>query len=253
MSELQSKIRYIIEFIEKRANSAIVDSIVIGDSYNPLSSSARPTNNTDRIQWIGKDIESLQGIWDDTAQMNLPCYSGFVDVEGSSGVDISTPFSNLDCVTTIQESLTQIGVVPALYFVNADMNGTAEQRFWDADPKSLFEVNTTRLNILLATNIDTILPLIKEPAEISERYFLSYSAFAISLEGSSLYFYDNYRPWNGQVYSDGRRNLISDNISTFQVWGESAGTILRLNVCVTQKLSGLNDDAKLCKEAVIAL
>lgn len=201
------------------------------------------------LEWIGKDTESLRGIWNGSRV--YPGYSGLANVRDSSGTSIITTDCSLSYINQIQESITGWPDIvnmgrerAALYFVHADSNGTAEQRFW-VNPSSLF--NVTGFN----NPVDGVIQLENAPFEIGERYYLTYSAYAIQLENDgTLYLYRNFRPWNGEVIDQIRIDpfILMENVASFEFWSESEDSLLRLKVC----LEAENDSqTTFCKEAVV--
>lgn len=209
--------------------------------------------------WVGKDVESMQGIWDAGKNMVYPGYSGFANVKASSGKDINTSDSNLDSIDSIQSEITNITVTAersALYFVYADSNGTTQQRFWDPNPSSLFSIAS--YNTVSSGDADDNITLYDTPEEIGDIYYLTYSAYAVTYNQGTqqLNLVWNFRPWKNphEDYSDGTSRLLLENVTKFQVWSESGGSIIRFYICagdVDIRNAIGNDNWEYCKESVV--
>lgn len=276
--ELQSKVT--LEIIEKHITRAIPSSIIDGNVNELSSISYLERNDTGILKWIGKDIESLQGIWKSSGKgsnRNYPAYSGFLDLERSSGTDMNTTDCNVDNISTLQNILSGITTWEsggyyrsALYFPYASSDGTISSRYWEnngttcsgCSPTSLFPISGVSDSGNDTTGIlNQQIQLAKHPEEIGEKYYLSHSAYAIKLENSELHLYDNFRPWNqcfGSVCTEDndlnvRQNLLAENVKSFEFWGESLGSILRIRLCFEDTLPGESDPVEFCKEVAVLL
>ncbi len=236
--------------------NAIPESIVDG-AHTDIKDLDRG-NGATIIQWIGIDTESIQGVWNGT--MNLPCYNGLANIEQSSdrNITVSQLDNNLSCIDIIEGNIT--GAIPltgilggvdynrtVLYFPYANQEGNADTRFWQFPPTSLFPVTDIS---------DTDIELYGNPPFIGERFSLSYSAYAVEFVNDTLVFHDNFRPWNPNNYDhtndpNTRSNLISDDINSFEFWGESSGGAVRFKICLDKNTSVV--DVHFCKEGTVGL
>lgn len=233
--------KIIIKQIEARLKRAIFDSItdISGNDLKTL----HKDNNKNFFQWIDKDIEGLRGIWN--GSFVAPIYSGFANLEQSNDKTIKTSDSNLMLIDSesIYMDLTGSNEL-AIYFPYANSKGIIKERFYNGfNSESLFGVaiiNQNTLNIKASS---------KRPYQIGELYYLTNSAIAIEFFNGNLYLYDNYRPWLGESYINGRRNLLAENVESFEFWGESLGTIARFRVCIK---GSSNSDIIVCKEGAVS-
>jgi hypothetical protein len=91
------------------------------------------------------------------------------------------------------------------------------------------------------------------PKIITDRYKLSYSAYAIAPESDgkglySLVLYSNYQPWNGESYiTDGEKHTLMRNLSVFK-FKERDG-VIRFKLCATEILGDTN--VSTCKEKAV--
>lgn len=258
ISNLQLKTTASLEIITAYLHHAIQPSVAIdGDTLDHESiayitrGGESTIDSTKALVWIGKDTESLRGIWKDTNETGkrvYPAYSGLANIEESNATHINTTDCDLSDVGSIQDAIVNGNTSPAIYFVYANSEGNAESRFWQADPTSLFELNEAELANDLLVMDDT-------PAEISERYYLSYSAYALRFDNGNLMLKSNFQPWDGETYADNIDNThtLVDNVESFEVWGEGGGSIIRMRLCLTdpQLEMLVGDEFEYCKESAV--
>lgn len=89
--------------------------------------------------------------------------------------------------------------------------------------------------------------------EISDRYQIAHSAYAIVPENGNLYLYYDYRPWTGQTYRNGIKSLLVENVTLFRFRGFSAsGMDLKLCVNAGAQKHGVTDNRfVVCKTKVV--
>ena len=256
VQNIEVQLKTTLEQLGKYTENAIKPSIVFNNNgtYQDIgeitTKTAGKLDSANKLyMWIGKDIESMQGIWNGSRV--YPAYSGLADLKNSSGAIIITTDCNLSNVDDIVENITgktditANGSRSALYFVYGNSSGTVKSRFWDNNPSSLFAINAYNENNL-TLNISA--------PEIGDIYYLAYSAYAVKLEGSTLKLIWNFRPWENQTYSNGSEHIIAENITKFYVWSESGGSLIRFYICATDsdiKVVGGNDNWEYCKESVV--
>ena len=254
VADLQSRSKQLVDQITQYLERSIKPSVARLDGVNHASvwdiglSDANQSNNA-YLEWIGKDLESQRGEWNGT--MVYPGYSGLANVRDSNGTNVITTDCNLSLIDPIQNRLTGETLImagvnryrTALYFVYANSDGTVEQRFW-VNPTSLFGITG------LDSPVKGVIQLAFAPPEIGELYYLAYSAYAIQLENDgTLQLYQNFRPWNGEVIDQIRIDplVLMENVTSFEYWSESQGTMLRFKVC----LRGDDAQVRVCKEGVV--
>ncbi len=187
-------------------NAMLLDST--GNSYSVL-------------QWVGADMDSFSA----TA---TPGWSGFCDVEASSGTAIETPGSDLTSSTTIITNLaggTLPTNSPSLYF-----------------PYDLNDYNAT------ITDTDTITLGGTGASRIIEHYKLAWSSYALVIDGNDdLYLHYNFSPTPG-IAIGGTKSLIMKDISTFKFKG--AGRTIRFKICKEEQI-GEDFNITACKEKAV--
>ncbi len=90
--------------------------------------------------------------------------------------------------------------------------------------------------------------------EVYENYLLAHSAYALAFDATTreLRLHYNYRPWDGEVYTDGDSTLFLDNVSTFVF--TQVGSILKLQLCVNRsdaEATATDNQYSFCKEKAI--
>lgn len=250
---LQTQARHILEFTGTRLQHAIWESIV-DQGNNPLTLNTSTTGTT--LKWVDKDIVGLQGTWN--GSMNWPAYSGFVDLNQSNGRNIVTPDSSLGNLEALHNDLTGVAGYAtdrtALYFPYVH-SGTAANRFWQQNTTTCTDCAIFPISSVDGgTNTLTLSATASQPSVLAENYYLTYTASAISfnLATNQLFFHTNFRPWSGNALPTAQpgRQLLSDNVQSFQFWAEGQGSVLRIKVCLSAP-TGLGDNATYCKETAV--
>ncbi len=249
---LQSRSKQLLDQLRAYLDQAIKPSIARFDggvshtSVWDLHGVVSVASN-DYLEWIGKDVESLKGMWN--GSRIYPGYSGLADVRQSGGTTVVTSDCDLSFIDPIQGAVTDRPMIngaawqrAALYFVYADSDGTVAERFWEDDPTSLFGI----------TGFDPenqAILLVKKPEEIGERYCLSYSAYGIGLEADgTLSLYWDFRPWNNEKVTQGTKRVLMRNVQSLEYRSEAEGTMLRFKVCLEREE---DPGVVFCKETVV--
>jgi prepilin-type N-terminal cleavage/methylation domain-containing protein len=255
IADLQSRSKQMLDQLGVYLERSLKPSVARYDGINHrsiwgLGVTDANLSNGNYLEWIGKDTESLRGIWDETKNRIYPGYSGLANVRDSNGTFVITTDCNLSVIDTTQEDITDVpdsldglNATPraALYFVYANSDGDVSQHFW-VNPASLF-------GIAALDGPNGIITLDSMPPEIGEQYYLTYSAYGIQLEADgTMWLYWNFRPWNGETVTAGTKLLLMENVTSFEYWSESEDTILRLKVCLG--IPG-DDETTFCKETVV--
>lgn len=238
-NKLQNQSETAVKQIANRLQYRIKDSTIARDD-NLATTSAEPigSNSGDELvlEWLGTDIDGWRGTIDTTASIG-PDWSGFIDLEDSNVSALSSP-------GTLYTSVNG-----AIFFIGSDVD-LSSNFGWDAainnqtasmHPISYDATGKIIDNTTGATNFTNV--------DVYEYYQFSKSAYAVSLEGTDLYFYHDYTPWSGQRLSAGTKSLIMENVSTFQF--TSMGDILVIQVCVSDgNVTGVGEYS-ICKEKVV--
>jgi hypothetical protein len=272
LNDLTLKTSNALTIIKKRVDRAIEDSIVYVDDVDNLTGNyeavylkllSKPNiNNDDKLGallWIGKDIESfkLSGTFSQNG------YSGFANVLASSATDIVSPQSMFESISLNDTNSTQFDITGApllsgtnhrsvIYFPYFEDSGTAEERFWTATPSSLHKITTINSDDNITIEED-------ENITIVENYSLSYSAYAITLDGKNLNLHYNFRPWNSENLNSitNNKKTIIDSVNSFKFWSEANGGLLRLQLCVSSEeyitSSSDSENFTYCKESAVIL
>ena len=120
--------------------------------------------------------------------------------------------------------------------------------------------STARAVALVAKNTqDTSLNVIRyEGALISEQYYLLHTAYAIVPGQASadndfdLLLHYNFRPWVGQEYTDGSRDLLATNVTRFNF--TEANGVLVLKLCIRdagRSLDPTEAETTVCKTKAV--
>ena len=174
--------------------------------------------NFNHIEWFGRAFEARRGEWNGTYYQ--PGWSGLADLNTSTKSVLVTPGSNLSAASHIIEAVygydlnstntAQNGC--AVVFFNTYSGSLLSALGWDGSTPNavytVYRVSDTKLGFL-----DTS---IKKASDI---YDLTCSAYAIdhNVSAKTLTLYYNYRPWLGENYTNGKKVLLLDNVTTFQM------------------------------------
>jgi type II secretory pathway pseudopilin PulG len=263
-SRVHQQSRLAVEKIRAYLQRSIYDSIVHQENGNTFvgylgQADALTGGEGDKtIQWIGKDIESLQGMWKNTENENYPGYSAFANIVTSSGAEISTSDCDLGIANTIQSALTgktswgNTGDYrSALFFRSGYEHYNASVAYWDGNSSGTLQALFPIINITQDTNTSNggTLTLERKPPIISEQYMLTYSAYALHLQENNLTLFYNYRPWNGETFTDGQSAIFLEHVSSFSIWGENGGNLIRFRVCIQDDSTEIGS---YCKESMVS-
>ncbi len=176
------------------------------------------------LQWVAYDGDSFEAI--SSAADRKPGWSGFCDIEVSGPDNISTPGSNLGLANTIISNLS----------------GTTKGI---TDANLYFPYDTTAYDITAGTG-ETI-TLGTEAPRIIEHYKLSWSSYALVIDGGDLYLYYNFSPSPAAAIG-GSSQLLLKNVTNFKFQG--AGRTTRFKVCKEENI-GESFNIASCKEKAV--
>jgi len=198
------------------------------------------------LEWIGYDNDSFSaGV--------TPYWSGLANWQSASPIDFETPGSDLKKASKIIKNLSNNEVDlsgslenSAVLFMNSnDYNVQCMGLINKNNTSCIFAVKRFGNNRLRFTGAI--------PKEVTERYKLTWSAYALvpvkqSNGRYNLNLYYNYQPWNNETYKDGKKKLLINNVSVFK-FTENGGTI-QFKLCATENI-GADYNISSCKEKAI--
>lgn len=266
INDLTLKTSNALNIITKRLDNSIKESIAYDDNNFIAIQQKTRDGNYPELFWIGADTESFK-LSGDLSQNG---YSGFIDVNrsGLPHNDSNSTFatdSNRSAIETTQSDITGISpyiwINTALYFPYAVKDQSVSDMFYNYDtvngepPSALFDISS-----MTQVGSDVNITLSRKPETIVERFFLTYSAYALVQNNGDLILYYNLRPWIGPIapladYQDS--TTLIDNVRSFEYWSEGEGSIIRFRLCVhddSRYMAGSGDDEEeliFCKESAI--
>jgi len=227
--EMQSEMA--VKQIANRLQYRIKDSTIArntpGDAAEPIGS-----NSGDELvlEWIGMDIDGWRS-------SGAPTWSGFIDLAASSKDQLVSPGS------------TTASVDGAIFFIGSDVDLTSNFGWGGAigdQSASIHPVNITGTAIT-----PTAGDFSQSLGGVYEFYEFSTSAYGIYLDVDKLYFYYNYKPWNGESMTTvaGSRQLIMENVKTFQF--TNIGDMLVIQICASDNDITGEGEYSICKEKLV--
>lgn len=266
-NQLQAQSETAVEFISKRLENRIRDSVIVRDATNPnvpigLDSALNNGTNYDVLEWVGSDEDGFRGL------TTSPTWSGILDLNAGilagnlAGIQnlLVSPETNTTSINTMIQALSyQHSTISdaALYFIGSDndvltgygWNGAAlaNQSFVMHPIQSVAGQPTQFLSNILGASFAGV--------NVSEYFKLAWTAYAIVYEPGTddkgtLRLYWNYQPWLGDRFSDNNPNIqnavIMRNVSTFKFI--AVGSLIKIQVCVK---SDVVEDYALCKEKTV--
>ncbi len=220
------------------------------DTMAPLSQ-VNPDHKI--IAWIGQAYEAKRGEFN--GSINYPGWSGFADLSQSDKSQLKTKGDDLNIAAKIIKSvysadLSQANNGCALTFNAYPENVDILQAYgWKkptgTDPTDIFAVHAQDSTTLLYDDI--------KPKRIYEHFTIGCSAYAIvpkqNAQGNyDLYLYYNFRPWKGERFSDGKSQLLVQNVTKFN-FRRVAHTI-ELKLCTNSVVSS-DINVTICGKKVI--
>ncbi len=253
-NSLQAKSEMAVEYISKRLQYRIKDSIIrrksSDNSYVALRDIDNYGDEYNILEWIGSDSDGFRGD-------SLPLWSGVIDLDESNSTTLKSPETNTTALNNLIKTLSYDNSDindSAIYFIGSDTN--IDGYGWDGE--ALSEQNSSVIHpIKTTTNIDefesNIAGVDFSGVDVYEYYKLSWSAYAVEHNASTseLKLYYDYQPWAKESFRDGKSATIMENVSTFRF--KSVGSIVKIQVCVKSDIiDGENEgDYSLCKEKTI--
>ena len=264
--ELQSNSEATVEFIAKRLEGRIKDSVIARQADNSFDAIGDVNNSKTYValEWIGSDTDGFRGTSDASDTPYLPNWSGIIDLDESNATILVSPKTNTtkenQLIQTLSNNASDIND-SALYFIGS--NSDIKTGYgWDGNLTAIKAQNGAMHPINSDTNTTIFKPAYPTDGnftDVYEYYKLAWSGYAVVMEDynattkmGNLYFYHNYQPWKGERFNDNNdsshKSLLMKNVSTFRF--TSIGSIMKIQVCTK---SNLIEDEKysLCKEKTI--
>ena len=215
--------------IANRLRYAIPGTIVrrVGKGGTPEVLSEAMASSPDAytvLQWVAYDGDSFEAIT--STSDRKPGWNGFCDVNVSTTNSISTPGSNLGLANTIIGNLSG----GAKGITNANLYFPYDSTAYDISAGS-------GETITLGTNAPRII----------EHYKLSWSSYALVVEGGDLYLYYNFTP-SPAATIEGGSSLLLKNVTNFKFQG--AGRTTRFKICKSENI-GEDFNITSCKEKAV--
>ena len=255
---VSTKTELAINQIVNRLTYSVVDSAIAKDDSN--SSNYKLLTDLDLItdtdltilEWIGYDNDSFSA-------GSTPYWSGVANYETATKSMFETPGSQLGRVDTIIKNLSKDDV---------GLNGSSQQPAVIFQPRTgqgdtvngscMGLVNNDTSCIYAVSENNTTGFSFENTAKakiISERYQLSWSAYALvpTLKSNGLYDINlkyNYQPWEGELYDStntSTKTLIT-NVSVFKF--TQSGGVIQLKLCASENI-GQDFNISSCKEKAI--
>ncbi len=251
-NDLQSKSASAVELVAKRLEHRIKASTIsrntVAGTFNYVNDVGLSDDNATVLEWIATDIDGFRGT-------STPLWSGIIDLTNTTTNRIVSPATELNTtdahISTLSNSVADIND-SAIYLIGSYLTVNP----WGYNG-TIADQNQTLHPIRSGTNINEIWPKASDFSgkEIFEYYKLAWTAYAVELGDyndttniGNLYFYYNYRPWNGETYAaNGTKVLLAEGINTFRY--RSAGSLVKIQICAKSELTG--EEYALCKEKTV--
>ena len=67
--------------------------------------------------------------------------------------------------------------------------------------------------------------------------------------GGTLTLYYDFQPWNGMTYTQGKRAVLMNNVSTFRF--KAVGSLIKIQLCVSDANISTSGEYSICKEQTV--
>ena len=269
-NQLQSESTAAVELLSKKLQHRIKSSEVARiPSYPAIALQTAGATTSTVLEWIGTDLDGFRGNSADTGALNLPNWSGIIDIDVGVGTNfLTSPETNTTATNNLIQILSQGTTTinnSALFFVGSINNSDINNFGWNGI-SALTNANTAMLPINSVLGNVTQFQAANTLAGsnglagvgIYEYYKLAWTAYAVvydPITRNLTLFYD-YQPWLGESYTDAttKQSLIMQNVSTFKYI--AINSLIKIQVCVQSDLfNRMNEvgkqDYSICKEKTI--
>jgi len=220
--------------ISKRLSNRITDTEVTRDNSDTLFTlSIAGGTIYNHIEWIGRAYEVRRGEWN--GSYNQPGYSGYLDFTESNKTEFYSPGSNFDKAGNIIEAiygldLNSTGNGTGVIFYDSLITNPLKAYGWDGSaPKSVHKVHKKDAKHLYFDS--------NGQKRASDIYLLACTAYALKhTSDDKLVLYYNFRPWNGEIYSDGNSTTLIDQVTTFKI--RRIDKALEIRLCAEDNTTG---------------
>jgi hypothetical protein len=229
------KLNRVLQLISNRLELSIKDSIISsqnGNNFTKLSNK----NSANQYEWLINYRYLKYGIYDNTSRINIG-FSGFIDINKSNNIYL-TPLDNLSITnqsmlnfTNNSKTLTSIKDT-AIVFKN-DLKSI----FFGWNHSKIEKVYFVKLSdnkLFFLNNNNKIL---------SNQYIILTDANGLIYLDKTIYFCNKYRPYNNEIIRDKLCNILSDNISYFNISKQDSFVVIKICIKINNK--------NICKEAFI--
>lgn len=237
-----TKTHVTLESIANRLTYRIPDTEI---SIDPNTNAKQPLTSTSAnkgLEWIGYCYEAMRGEYNSSLNYYQPGWSGLIDINNSNTnkSQVITPGSQLylarDIIKVLSDNSIDLDTQnnkAAIIFRGGLPSGTDPILAYYTSPyPGVFTVY--RIDDKTLGFDDT------SSKTIYEHYYLTWSAYAIIPEENSagdynLSLYYDFRPWNGEEYSDGKKSLLATHITKFKF--RKIDKSIELILCGMKKIS----------------
>ena len=192
-NKLQTQTEVALEQIANRLQYRIKPSIIARVDATNYVALANATGNETILEWIGYDIDGLRGDWN--GSMNVPTWSGFIDLAGSTPPStIVSPMTRDANITAMINALSgnpAIGVAQsAIFFIggNSDITKFGWGGVITDQNQAMHPVTISGSNIASSVASDF------SGVDIYEYYQLAWSAYALVWSGTNTSHSTAYTP-----------------------------------------------------------
>ncbi len=271
-NKMQNTSSAALELIAGKLRYRIKDSVIVRNAGNTnwatnFKALEGENNATgyDVLEWVGYDIESFRGAGGAT-----PLWSGIIDKEYAHATpiptDIYTPGTNTNAVNSIIGLLSNGGSGindSAIYVMSSDSdvytdygwNGVAiTDQNHTMHPIHAGAAGVDHFDSANAQNFAALNNSLSDA-----RYKLCWSAYAVEFDPNNrqLWLYYDYQPWHGEKYTQGKKVLIMNNVSTFRK--RQSFDVMKIQVCTVNEFDDQNaattrteqENISICKEKTI--
>ena len=240
------------------------------------------------LEWLGIDVYSQRGMWDDNLKEVTPGFSGFVDLNQTKvypgdEYNITSPDSNFSIVEDIDSNWTAQYGISGNIFSNKyevlifsgnddrgdflDINtsyGFYKSLYPNCKATRVFKINSYRVfadpNNVPKTELNITAVDESNSTTVYEKYYLVNSAYAIvpvankdssgNIIDYNLTLFYNYYPWNSQIYTDGNESTIVSHVTQFKFRDQNG--VVRILLCIdSPKIKFNGEPITVCKEKVV--
>ncbi len=252
----------LIKYLEHRIDGSKIESN--GTTFKLIYESDLLSGDTS-LQWISRGFDSFNGVWSNDLNAVVPTWSGFLDL--SLEHNRSILFLDETNITGAKEIIwnlsngevnifnATISSSPVLFF-KGNLYPSNDGFGWKSIEGNLSGKKFAYLGSFNENNYtsfgefnDTITE--DSVLRVYEQYLLSWTAYGVKLEGSDLYLYYNYRPWNGDVMeSDGTKILLLKNVTYFNYKTlDASGSTIQIRVCASEDID--RNETIFCRDSSI--